>query len=80
MCSERDTEYWLSGNAPVILVCSHPGSHEAWWVSLKEWFSEPSRRAARRVEFDKGWFLPGPVKEKGTATSGGRPLLLRTRA
>jgi hypothetical protein len=53
VCSDRDIEYWLSGNAPVILVCSHPASQEAWWVSLKEWFSDPARRTARRVDFDK---------------------------
>ena len=25
-CSERDLDYWLHGNAPVILVCSRPAT------------------------------------------------------
>ncbi len=52
-CSRNDIEYWLSGNAPVILVCSHPASQEAWWVSIKDWFADPARLASGRVEFNK---------------------------
>ena len=31
LCSERDLVYWLAGNAPVILICSHPATGEAHW-------------------------------------------------
>jgi hypothetical protein len=49
-----DLEYWLAANAPVIVVCSHPQTQQAWFKSVQEWFSTPERRAARRIEFDKG--------------------------
>ncbi|CCH87141.1 conserved protein of unknown function [Modestobacter italicus] len=50
----RDLEYWLGGNAPVILICSHPRSQEAWWVHINAWFDDPARQKSRRVVFDKG--------------------------
>lgn len=50
---ERDLQYWLEGNAPVILVCSHPESGEAWWLHINEYFSDPSRRESRKAVFDK---------------------------
>jgi len=53
VCSPRDLEYWLSGNAPVILVVSRPSSEEAYWVSIKTYFNTPARRRERRVTFDK---------------------------
>jgi hypothetical protein len=34
-CDEKDLEYWLSGNAPVILVRSRPSTREAYWVSIR---------------------------------------------
>lgn len=52
-CSEKDLDYWMQGNAPVILVVSRPRSKEAYWVSVKDYFADPKRRAARKVRFDK---------------------------
>jgi hypothetical protein len=52
-CDENDLNYWLSGNAPVILVLSHPDEDEAWWVDIKAELSEPTRRASRTVWVDK---------------------------
>lgn len=52
-CTEKDLEYWLSGNAPVILVRSRPSTREAYWVSLKEYFADLTVREKRRVHFDK---------------------------
>jgi hypothetical protein len=52
-CDERDLDYWLQGNAPVILVVSRPESDEAYWVSIKDYFRDPAARAARKVRFDK---------------------------
>lgn len=51
--SERDLEYWLSGNLPILLVVSRPNSGEAYYKSLKEYFSDPERRRERTVVFDK---------------------------
>jgi hypothetical protein len=53
LCDERDLDYWLGGNAPVILVRSRPETNEAYWVPLKEHFADPARRVSRRVIFDK---------------------------
>jgi hypothetical protein len=52
-CTERDLRYWLRGNLPVILVCSRPKSGEAYWVSIKDYFADPHRRASRKIRFVK---------------------------
>jgi hypothetical protein len=52
-CSEKDLEYWLAGNAPVILIRSRPKTNEAYWVSLKDRFKDLSVRKLRKVVFDK---------------------------
>jgi hypothetical protein len=52
-CDEKDLDYWLQGNAPVILVVSRPESDEAYWVSIKDYFRDPKTRATRKVRFDK---------------------------
>lgn len=53
-CEEDDLRYWLHGNAPVILIRSHPASDEAYWVSIKDYFRDhPEQRMSRRVLFDR---------------------------
>jgi hypothetical protein len=52
-CSDRDLHYWMGGNAPVILVRSRPSTGEAYWISLKDYFSDPSNRSSRHIIFDK---------------------------
>ena len=52
-CDQRDLEHWLAGNAPVIVVVSHPKKDEAWWIDVKAEFSNPKARAARRLVIDK---------------------------
>jgi hypothetical protein len=52
-CSQRDLDYWLGGNAPVILIRSRPGSNEAYWVSIKDHFSDLTRRRTGKITFDK---------------------------
>jgi hypothetical protein len=52
-CSAKDLDYWLAGNAPVILVRSRPRTNEAYWVSLKDYFSDLGRRKSAKVIFDK---------------------------
>ena len=54
LCSERDLDYWMQGNAPVVLVVSRPGNNEAYWVSIKDYFADPNRRSARR-DWPPGW-------------------------
>lgn len=53
VCDERDLQYWLAGNAPVILVVSRRNSDEAYWVAIKNYFSTHERRKERRIHFDK---------------------------
>lgn len=53
LCSANDLDYWLQGNAPVILIVSRPRTEEAYWVSLKDYFRDLARRKARKVHFDK---------------------------
>ena len=53
VCDERDIDYWMSGNAPVILVVSRPSHGEVYWVSIKDYFKDPARRRRRKVRFDK---------------------------
>lgn len=51
--SADDLQYWSTGTAPVLLVCSHPQSGEAWFRDLSEWFKDPRNRAERNIPFDK---------------------------
>lgn len=50
--SRDDAEYWQHANTPVILVCSHPDTDEAWWA-LAERAQFSAARTTRRVVFDK---------------------------
>lgn len=50
---EKDLEYWLQGNAPVILVVSRPDTREAYWVSIKDYFQDSIKRKIRKVHFNK---------------------------
>jgi hypothetical protein len=52
-CATRDLDYWMGGNAPVILVRSRPSTNEAYWVSIKDYFSDLSRRKTGKITFDK---------------------------
>lgn len=52
-CDPRDLDYWLKASSPVIVVCSHPDTEEAWWAHVQSWFAEPARRASRRIDIDK---------------------------
>ena len=53
ICDERDLDLWLSGNAPVILVFSHPEDGEIWWVDVKAAFPDVVTRSSRTVFVDK---------------------------
>jgi hypothetical protein len=51
--SERHVRYWLSGNQPVLLICSRPDTGEIYWRSVQEWARDPAARATGRIRFDK---------------------------
>lgn len=52
-CKAEDIAYWMSGNLPVILICSRPRTKEAYWISIKGFFSDPVKRSSGRLVFDK---------------------------
>ena len=53
LCDAEDLRYWIAGNAPVILIVSRPSTREAYWITIKEYFSDPVRLKSRKVVFDK---------------------------
>jgi hypothetical protein len=54
ICEPADIAYWMSAEDPVLLVCSHPETGEAWWMHVQGWFSDPAHRASGRIDVDKG--------------------------
>jgi len=52
-CDKADLDYWLTGNMPVVLIVSRPASREAYWISVKEYFSNPDAKQTTRVRFSK---------------------------
>lgn len=52
-CSQRDLDYWLQGNAPMVFIVVRPKTNEAYWMPLKQYFADLSVRATRRIVFDK---------------------------
>lgn len=52
-CESRDIDYWLQGNAPVILIVSKIDTKEAYWVSVKDYFNDLARRQSHKIVFDK---------------------------
>ena len=53
LCDERDLTYWMGGNAPVILVCSHLSTGLSYWVSIKDYFKDPQKLKTRKILFNK---------------------------
>lgn len=53
LCEQKDLDYWLRGNAPVILIVCRPDSNEAYWMSVKEYFKDPATLQTRKIHFDK---------------------------
>jgi hypothetical protein len=53
LCEQDHIDYWMRSNLPVVLICVHPDTDEAWFVCVTEYFAAPERRASRRVVFDK---------------------------
>ncbi|MEH1835075.1 MAG: DUF4365 domain-containing protein [Nostoc sp.] len=50
---ERDIDYWLQGNAPVILIVIKTSTKEAFWIAVKDYFCDAKRRQSKKVTFDK---------------------------
>ncbi|MDD9974030.1 MAG: DUF4365 domain-containing protein [Candidatus Poribacteria bacterium] len=52
-CTQKDLDYWLRGNVPVILIVCRLGTDAAYWVSIRDYFSNPATQKTRKVFFDK---------------------------
>jgi hypothetical protein len=52
-CDERDIDYWLKGNTPVILIRSNVTNNEAFWLNVKEYFKDPEIRKTKKAIFHK---------------------------
>ena len=52
-CSPKDLHYWLQGNVPIILVVCRPDTNEAYWVALRDYFSDLAVQKTRKICFDK---------------------------
>lgn len=53
LCKQADIDYWMSADNPVLLVCCHPQTGEAWWMHIQSWFADTGHRASGRMDFDK---------------------------
>ncbi|HUS44984.1 MAG TPA: DUF4365 domain-containing protein [Phycisphaerae bacterium] len=53
LCNDRDIDYWMRANTPVALVAVRPKGDEAYWVNVRQLFSDPKRRLDRHIRFDK---------------------------
>lgn len=52
-CRAEDLDYWLGGNAPVIIVCSRPKDSEAYWAHVQARFPSPESRNSKTIRFEK---------------------------
>lgn len=52
-CTKDDVDYWMMGNAPVILIVVKLQERQAWWLSVRDWFGDAARRKSGKAIFDK---------------------------
>ena len=52
-CEQKDLDYWLQGNVPIILVVCRPYDSEAYWVSIRDYFSDLAAQKTCKILFDK---------------------------
>jgi hypothetical protein len=79
ICEQRDLDYWMSSNAPVILIAVRLSDRQVYWKSIQSWFENPERRRSRKVVFHKqADRLDGiSVPQFGAVVAGfGRPGLM----
>lgn len=51
---QKDVEYWLQGNQPVVVVLSQPDLNIGWWVSAKGYYQGKNIAKDRVIRFEKG--------------------------
>ncbi|AVA23958.1 DUF4365 domain-containing protein [Rhizobium sp. NXC24] len=50
---QRDLDYWLNSNVPVILVVIHRTSDLICWKSVQSYFQVPENTQSRKIVFDR---------------------------
>lgn len=35
VCHQKDVDYWIGGNVPVVLIVSRPKDREAYWIHVR---------------------------------------------
>lgn len=57
VCEDRDLDYWMSGNLPVVLAVYHVDRDEVYWIDIKSYFTSPVIRRKRQVLFSRSRHL-----------------------
>lgn len=70
-CEEQDLKYWLKSGQPIILVFVQLSTGRVWFKDLNGWFTDQTRRRARRVLFQK-------TRDRFSAAAQGRLVELGT--
>ncbi len=52
-CKQKDLDYWLQGNVPIIFIMCRPDTDEAYWIPIKDYFSDPVTQKTHKISFDK---------------------------
>ena len=65
ICEQKDLDYWLGSNVPVVLFVARLSDETIYWKPLHSWFADAESRRTRKIVFDKskdvlnGAALPG---------------------
>jgi hypothetical protein len=52
-CKQKDLDYWLGSNVPVVLFVARLSDEKIFWKAVHSWFADPEHRLMRKVVFDK---------------------------
>lgn len=53
ICEQKDLDYWLGANLPVLLIAVRAVDDEIYWKSIQGWFGTSERANQRKIVFDK---------------------------
>ena len=53
ICKQKDLDYWLEANAPVVLFAARLSDRAIYWKSIQGWFTDTEHRRNRKIVFDK---------------------------
>lgn len=53
ICEQKDLDYWLGSNVPVVLFVARLSDERIYWKPIHSWFADSERRRTRKVVFEK---------------------------